>query len=118
MKFALELPIDHIQHGQEFVGQEAVVERARAAEDAGFDAVAVTEHPVPTARWLDGGGHYAQDPFVMLSMCGAVTKRIRLLTYLMVVPYRNPFLAARAVSSLDAFTGGRITLGVGAGYLK
>jgi probable F420-dependent oxidoreductase len=118
MKFALALPVDHIKQGTEFVGQAAIVEMTRAAEEAGFDAVSVTEHPVPTARWLDQGGHYAQDPFVMLAMCGAVSTHIRLLTYLLVVPYRNPFISARAVASLDAFTGGRVTLGVGAGYLK
>jgi len=118
MKFSLELPIEHLEGGAEFIGQAALVEMAQAAEEAGFDALAVTDHPVPTARWLENGGHYAQDPFVILSMAGAVTSRIRLLTSLIVVPYRNPFLTARAVASLDAFTGGRVTLGVGAGYLK
>lgn len=118
MKFALELPIDHIAEGREFIGQEALVEMAKTAEAAGFDALAVTDHPVPAARWLDAGGHYAQDPFVMLSMAGAVTTKIKLLTWLLVVPYRNPFLSARAVASLDAFTEGRVILGVGAGYLK
>jgi probable F420-dependent oxidoreductase len=114
----LDLPIDHIREGAEFIGQAAIVEMAQAAEAAGFDAVAVTDHPAPTARWLDAGGHYAQDPFVMLSMVAAVTTRIRLLSFLLVVPYRNPFLSARAVSSLDAFSNGRVILGVGAGYLK
>lgn len=118
MKFFLELPIEHIHEGQEFVGQTALTEMAQAAEQAGFDGLAVTDHPVPTARWLDGGGHYAQDPFVMLSMAAAVTTKIRLITFLLVVPYRNPFLSARAVASLDAFSNGRVTLGVGAGYLK
>ncbi len=118
MKFSLELPIEHIQYGSEFVGQDALVEMAQTAEAAGFDACCVTDHPVPTARWLDGGGHYAQDPFVMLSMAAAVTKRIRVQTFLLVLPYRNPFVMARAVASLDAFSGGRVTLAIGAGYLK
>ncbi|MET0183752.1 MAG: LLM class F420-dependent oxidoreductase [Caulobacterales bacterium] len=118
MKFVLELPVDHVQEGKEFIGQEALVEMAQTAEKAGFDGVAVTDHPAPTGRWLDAGGHYAQDPFVMLAMAGAVTKKIKLLTYLLVVPYRNPFLSARAVASLDVSTEGRVILGVGAGYLK
>lgn len=118
MKFSVNLPVDHVQYGDEFIGQDAVVELAQAAEDAGFDACAVTDHPVPSASWLDSGGHYAQDPFVMLAMMAAVTRRIRLQTYLLILPYRNPFIMARAVASLDASSGGRVILAVGAGYLK
>lgn len=118
MKFSLALPIDHIHAGAEFIGQAAIAEMARTAEAAGFDACHVTDHPVPTGRWLEHGGHHAQDPFVMLALAGMATTTIRLNTAIVVLPYRNPFITARAVSSLDAFTNGRVTLGVGAGYLK
>ena len=120
MTFTLStsLPFDHVQQGDEFVSMQALHEIARAVEDAGFHAGSVTDHPVPSARWLDNGGHHAQDPFVMLSMLGAVTTRLRLQTNIIVLPYRNPFITARAVSSLDHFTGGRVILGMGAGYMK
>lgn len=120
MAFTLSItfPFDHIEHGEEFVSMAAVHEIARAAEDAGFWSGTVTDHPVPSYRWLDNGGHYAQDPFVMLSLVGAVTGRLRLQTNIVVLPYRNPFITARAVSSLDVFTNGRVVLGLGAGYLK
>ncbi len=118
MKFAVGLPIDQLQHGQEFLGKTALTEVAQAAEAAGFDACSVTDHPCPSGRWLDAGGHFAQDPFAMLGMVSMVTTRIKLLTALVVVPYRNPFIAARSVASLDAFSGGRFIFGVGAGYLK
>ena len=120
MAFTLSttLPFDHVQHPDEFVSMEAVHACAKAIEDAGFYAGTVTDHPVPSSRWLDNGGHYAQDPFVMLSMVGAVTTRLRLQTNILVLPYRNPFITARMVSSLDRFTGGRVILGLGAGYLK
>ena len=120
MTFTLSvtLPFDHIQHGEEFVSMAAVHELSRAAEDAGFWSGTVTDHPVPSYRWLDNGGHYAQDPFVMLSMVAAVTTKLRLQTNIIVLPYRNPFITARAVSSLDAFSNGRVVLGLGAGYLK
>ena len=49
---------------------------ARAAEAAGFDAVFVTDHPIPERGWLEGGGHQAMDPFVALSMAAAVTTRL------------------------------------------
>lgn len=43
---------------------------------------------------------------------------MRLLTYLAVAPYRNPFLLAKAAASLDKISGGRFTLGIGTGYQK
>jgi len=115
---SITMPFDHIQHPDAFISQEAVVEIAQAVEKAGFTAATVTDHPVPSARWLDAGGHYAQDPFVILSMMGAVTTKLKLQTNIIVLPYRNPFVTARAVSSLDRFTGGRFIFGMGAGYLK
>lgn len=120
MTFTLStaMPFDHIDKPEEYGTMKAVHEVARAVEDAGFYAATVTDHPVPSARWLDSGGHYAQDPFVMLSMLGAVTTKLHLQTNILVLPYRNPFITARAVSSLDHFTGGRVLLGLGAGYLK
>jgi probable F420-dependent oxidoreductase len=118
MKISVVLPIDHIQYGKEFIGQDAVIELAQAVEAAGYDACAVTDHPVPGAEWLDSGGHYAQDPFVMLGMVAAVTRRIKLQTFLMILSYRNPFLMARGIASLDVSSGGRVIMAVGAGYLK
>lgn len=96
----------------------AVMEAARAAEAAGFDAVYVTDHPAPDQRWLDGGGHHALEPTVALSFAAAATTRVRLQTNVYVAAYRNPFLAAKAVGSLDALSGGRLVLGVAAGYLR
>jgi len=118
MKFSLALPIDHVQYGAEFIGPDAIREMSVAAEAMGFDALNVTDHPAPTANWMKHGGHHAQDPFVMLAMVAAHTKKIRLHTYLLVIPYRNPFVAARSIASLDAFSGGRFLMSAGVGYLK
>ncbi|MGW0246177.1 LLM class F420-dependent oxidoreductase [Nocardia goodfellowii] len=93
-------------------------EVALAAERAGFDGLSLSEHPVPGARWLASGGHQTLDPFVALGYVAAATERLRLLTYLAVAPYRNPFLLAKAAATLDALSGGRVTLGLGAGYQK
>lgn len=95
-----------------------VGEVAAAAEAAGFDGFALTEHPIPGARWLKAGGHQTLDPFVGLAFAAAATSRIRLLTYLTVVPYRNPLLLAKTAASLDRLSGGRLILGVGTGYQK
>jgi len=96
-----------------------VVRVARAVEAAGWDGLAFTEHPAPGYRWLaEGGGHQTLDPFVALGAAAAVTERIKLLTYLAVVPYRNPLLLAKAAATVDMISKGRMILGVGTGYLK
>jgi probable F420-dependent oxidoreductase len=120
MTFTLSLhfPFDQIEEGDEYATMQAIHECAHAAEDAGFWSGTVTDHPVPGYRWLDNGGHYAQDPFVLLSLIASVTTKLRLQTNIVVLPYRNPFITARAVSSLDAFSNGRFIFGIGAGYLK
>lgn len=91
---------------------------AQAADAAGWDGFAFTEHPAPGARWLDNGGHQTLDPFVALGHVAAVTTRLRLFTYLSVVPYRNPLLLAKSAATVDRLSKGRLTLGVGTGYLK
>jgi probable F420-dependent oxidoreductase len=118
MKINVTLPFDNIESPQEFLLPEAVTEVARLAERVGFAGGNVTDHPCPSVRWLDSGGHYAQDPFVMLAFVAAATRSFRLQTGILVLPYRNPFITARSVATLDVFSGGRVTLGLGAGYLK
>jgi probable F420-dependent oxidoreductase len=118
VKINVSLPFDRIQYGDEFLGAEAIAEVSKTAEGVGFDAGCDTDHPVPTGRWLDAGGHHAQDPFVILSFVAAATRTLRVQTGILVLPYRNPFITARAVATLDVLSGGRVTLGLGAGYLK
>ena len=118
MKINVTLPFDHTFAPQEFVTMDAVIEICQTAERAGFSGGNVTDHPCPTARWVEAGGHDAQDPFVMLSLVAAVTKKLRLQTGILVLPYRNPFIVARAAATLDVFSNGRLTLSFGAGYLK
>lgn len=118
MEINATLPFDSINNPAEFLRPEAVTEIAQLLEELGFNGGNVTDHPCPTGRWLDGGGHHAQDPFVLLALVAAATRRLKLQTGVLVLPYRNPFITARAVASLDLFSHGRVVLGVGAGYLK
>jgi len=118
VRFSVQLPTDRVALPAEFGSARAVAEMARAAEGAGFGSVYVTDHPIPGEAWLRSGGHHTLDPFVALSFAAAATERIRLQTHVLVLPYRNPFLVAKAAATLDALSGGRLTLGVSAGYLE
>jgi probable F420-dependent oxidoreductase len=117
VRFSLQLPTDRVGLGDEFVSGPAIAEMARSVEAAGFDACFVTDHPFPSERWLASGGHHALDPFVALSFAAAATAGLRVQTNIAVLAYRNPFLTAKAVATLDALSGGRVILGVAAGYL-
>ncbi len=118
ISYSLELPTQRVDAVSEFVTAEAISEIARAGEASGFSAVHVTDHPAPDAKWLDHGGHHALDPFVALSFAAAATTDIRLLTNVYIAAYRNPFLGAKSIHSLDILSGGRLILGTAAGYLK
>jgi len=118
MRFSGQLPTDRVAKGAEFTSAAGIAEMAQALEAAGFDAGYVTEHPFPPDAWLASGGHHALDPFVSLAVAAAATSRLRLHTNILVLPYRNPFLTAKAVASLDAVSGGRVIAGVAAGYLE
>lgn len=90
---------------------------AREVESAGLHAISVTDHPFPR---LEPGvpGHQAFDPFVLLTAVGAATRRIRLHFSLLVAPYRNPFLVARALATMGMMYPDRVTAAFGAGYLQ
>jgi probable F420-dependent oxidoreductase len=118
VKFSVQLPTDRVERGDEFVAADAIAEMAEAIERAGFDACFVTEHPFPGDEWLRSGGHHSLDPFVALTAAAMVTKRLQLHTNIIVLAYRNPFLTAKSVASLDAVSGGRVIMGVAAGYLE
>lgn len=91
---------------------------AQTAERVGFDAIAFTDHPAPSARWVDSGGEGVADLFTSLGFCAAVTSTIGLLTYALLPTYRNPFVTAHQVATLDHLSEGRVVVGMGTGYLK
>ncbi|UGQ08955.1 LLM class F420-dependent oxidoreductase [Yinghuangia sp. ASG 101] len=93
-------------------------EVAVTLERSGFHGISFSEHPIPGAKWLASGGHQTVDPFIALSFAAAVTERLRLLTYLSVAPYRNPFILAKTAATLDKLSNGRMILGLGTGYQK
>ena len=118
MKFTFTHPMHSHPYNPELVTGAGVAIVAAAAEAAGFDGFGFTDHPAPTQRWLESGGHDALDPFVAMGFAAAHTTTLRLIPNIVVLPYRNPFVVAKSGATLDLISGGRFTLGVGVGYLK
>jgi probable F420-dependent oxidoreductase len=118
MKFMVMYPLATEPDNGAWLDPETMMRFARAVEAAGLDGIGLTDHPAPSKKWLDGGGHETLDPFVGLATFAAATTRIRLVTHLIVVPYRNPLLLAKSMTSLDVVSGGRATYVLGTGYLR
>jgi probable F420-dependent oxidoreductase len=118
MFFTVTHPMHSHSYQPELACGAGVAAVARAAEAAGLHGFGFTDHPAPTQRWLDAGGHDTLDPFVALGFAAAHTTTLRLIPNIVVLPYRNPFLVAKSVATLDLLSGGRFTLAVGVGYLK
>ncbi len=101
---------------------------ARAGERAGLHSAMIADHVVFPAEsdsvypyTVDGrhpGTGDALEAFSILGLVAGATERLRLVTSVLVLPYRNPVLTAKMVASLDVLSGGRVTLGVGAGWLR
>lgn len=117
MKFMVDYPIRSDQNG-DWLRPENMTEFARVAEEVGVDAISITDHPAPSKKWLDNGGHETLDPFSGLSFFAAVTSRVKLMTHLVVVPYRSPLLTAKCMTSLDVVSAGRAVYVLGTGYLR
>ncbi|MGO9099211.1 MAG: TIGR03619 family F420-dependent LLM class oxidoreductase [Mycobacterium sp.] len=118
MKFTLEYPSDVPTANPELRAPAVMRALSAHAEAVGFDAIALADHPAPSAKWRRAGGHNTFDPAVALAFFAAATTTIRLMTHLWVLPFRNPYLTAKTLTSLDEVSGGRLIAGVGAGYLR
>ena len=108
--------------------RDGILALARDGERLGFHSAMVADHIVfpvesqsPYPYTVDGKHPTAGDALETFSILGVVagaTERLRLVTSVLVLPYRNPVLTAKMAASLDVLSGGRLTLGVGAGWLR
>lgn len=118
MRYTLEYPSELPTAPDDFLRPEVIRDVSKRAEAAGFSAIALSEHPAPSLKWRQSGGHDTLDPIAALSFMAGVTTDIKLMTNLYVLPFRNPYLSAKSLGSLDILSAGRLIAGVGAGYLR
>jgi probable F420-dependent oxidoreductase len=107
---------------------DALGKLASHAEECGFSTVGITDHIVIPTR-IDSRYPYTEtgktpnwgewlEQLTTLTFVAARTEKIRIMTNVMVVPYRHPLLAAKALSTIDVLSRGRLTVGVGAGWMR
>jgi probable F420-dependent oxidoreductase len=117
----VKLGLVHINMGG-LARPDVLVRAVSAAESAGFESLWAGEHvvlpdpqvpPSPMAPRAP-----ALDPLFALTWAAAHSSTLRLATGIVILPQRNPVVLAKEVATLDVLSGGRVILGVGAGYLE
>ena len=94
---------------------------ARAAEESGFESIWTGEHvAMPVGHNPVGidAGTPILDSLVTLAHLAAHTEKLRLGTGILVLPHHNPMLLAKALTTLDVVSGGRLIAGFGGGYVE
>ena len=112
MKFGVWIPTCRHLATPEIIRGSAV-----RAEQLGYDSVWVSDHVVVPNANIVNFGETIFDPLVTLGVLAGATSRVLLGTTVLIVPYRNAVVTAKMVSSLDALSGGRVVLGIGAGWV-
>lgn len=111
-------------------GVEGCLAVAEEAERLGYDSVWVHDHVVMPAmvdsRYLYNAtgaspfrvDQYIYDPLAVMAAIGARTSRVGIGTSVLIVPYRNPLVLAKALATIDRISHGRVILGIGVGWMK
>ena len=113
MQFGLSLP--HFWH---VASPEAIRRFAQRAEHLGYDGIWVSDHIVIPASAVERFGSLFYEPLTVLAFAAACTSRIRLGTTVLILPYRNPLVTAKVLSTLDVLSGGRVTAGMAVGWTE
>jgi probable F420-dependent oxidoreductase len=91
---------------------------ARIAEDAGFDAIFVSDHLcIPPDQTEGSGGRYL-DVLAAMAWLAGITERIRIGVSVLVLPYRPAVLTAKQIATIQELSGARMILGIGVGWMK
>jgi len=88
------------------------------AEELGFKSVWASDHIVIPKEWKGRFSDIFPDPFIILTAISQNTKKIKIGTSAIILPYRNPIIVAKMCSTLDHFCDGRLTCTVAPGWMK
>jgi len=106
---------------------EQFVDVAVAAEELGFEGIALADHLIvpehfasvhPSGEPMVLDSSAFPDPFVMTAAMATATTRLRFMSYVYIVAMRDPFSIAKQVATASLVSGGRVVMGIGAGWLR
>jgi probable F420-dependent oxidoreductase len=117
MKFGVCIP-----HYGRPIDTDGLTEMAVKAEQMGFDSVWVTDHII-VPHVIPGRPdivyrHNMLEPLSLLTHLGAVTSRVNVGTSVIILPYRNPIVLAKAIATADVLSGGRVIFGAAVGWME
>src|SRR6266536_1157376 len=97
---------------------ETMARRARRAEELGFESLWIGDHIALPAEGADSATQPRLEAVVALTHLAALTTRVRLGLGVIVLPQRQPVLLAKQLTSIDVLSGGRLIVGIGAGWVE
>jgi probable F420-dependent oxidoreductase len=95
-----------------------IVRIVQRADELGFEWATVSEHIVMPNEMVEIMGPRHPDALAAAAVLAGATERIKILTYVLVVPYHEPVVLAKQIATLDWLSGGRFVLGAAAGHLE
>jgi probable F420-dependent oxidoreductase len=87
------------------------------ADHVVFPAAIASRYPYTVSGEFPGGGD-ALEQLTLMAFVAGCTRSLRLVTSVMILPYRNPVVTAKVLATLDVLSRGRVTVGVGVGWLR
>ena len=126
MKFGVTMP-----NRGPLAAPETMKEIAQKAEQLGYGYITIPDHIVVPRKidpnypysetgefvWSADGVTDCMEQFTLLAWIAAVTSKIRVMTSVTVIPHRNPLFMAKSLATTDVLSGGRVTVGCGAGWM-
>lgn len=113
--FAQPQGLKHLAQTAEGVGVESLWTVEHVAVPVGYES----EYPYSDSGKMPGPENAPiPDPLIWLTYAAAVTEKIRLATGILILPQRHPIYTAKELATLDVLSGGRVTLGIGIGWLE
>jgi probable F420-dependent oxidoreductase len=95
-----------------------ILDTVRQAEELAFDSVWVTDHIlVPQTLEIIYRDHMLE-PLALLSHVAAITRRVRIGTSVIILPYRNPIVVAKMLATIDQLSAGRLIFGAAVGWME
>jgi len=117
MKYGACIP----HYGRE-IDIDSLTQMVVTAEEVGFDSVFVTDHIIVPHQIPDRQDivyrHNMLEPISLLTHLGAVTKRVNIGTSVIILPYRNPIILAKAIATADVLSNGRVIFGAAVGWME